>query len=165
MKYCRQPDNYSCGPTAIINAMKWAGMDASLKSHLPFLQFGCHTIDLECPDPENNGTTDWDFDRVLRYVAKGTFTVNRKKKPSFKELKAHLEKGHAACMSYHWEENNQIGDHFCFIEKLERGLFVCVNDHNAANENTVTYRSDKTIQKWLKKGDEYPFIWLLRISS
>lgn len=166
MRYARQPDKYSCGPTAILNALKWAGEDVSTKEHLPFLQFGCRTIDLEHPhDIDLNGTTDDDFDRVLRYVAKGMFRIRKVNHRSVAKMKAHLARGGAICFSYYWAEDGQSGHHFAFIEKLDRGQFVIVNDHNAQNEDTVTIRTSTTLRRWLKKHKESPCVWFLTLQD
>lgn len=166
MRYARQPDKYSCGPTAILNAMKWAGLDATSRNHLPYLQFSCRTIDLQHPeDFDSNGTLDSDFDRVLRYVGSGVFRVRRKKFPSAKELKKHLKKGGAVAICYHWEEAGQSGEHFCFLAGFERGFFVVINDHDAPNTETVRLRTFATIRKWLKKRKDNPSGWFLTMET
>lgn len=159
MRYIRQPDSYSCGPTAILNAMKWAGIDAT-SQYLPYLQFSCRTIDLETPaDPESHGTLSSDFDRVLRYVGTGAFHVRRKKNPTASEMKRHLEKGNAIALAYYWEDETEKGEHFCFIAGLERGLFVCINDHS--RPDTIRLRHMKTIKSWLTKHNDCPMAWFL----
>jgi hypothetical protein len=144
--------------------MKWAGMDVTSRDHLPYLQFGCRTIDLENPtDWEANGTTNADFDRVLRYVGKGEFRIRRKKHPSLESIRRHLKQGGAVCLAYAWEEGGQSGEHFCFIAGLERGLFVCVNDHHAPVVSAVIRRSATTLRRWLKKTSEDPCVWFLTL--
>ena len=162
VRYCRQLDYVSCGPICILNCLKWSGIDVTSQSHLPYLQFSCRTIDLEEPeDPDNNGTFDSDFDRVLRYVGKGVFNVRRQRFPTAEEIREHLESGGAVAISYHWEEDGQVGDHFCFISGMKRGFFECVNDHHSSYESTVSLRRIITLRTWLKKYDDCPTAWFL----
>lgn len=162
MRYVAQPDDYSCGPIAILNALKWAGLDASLRESLPFLQFGCRTIDPETPhDLESNGTTDTDFDRVLRYVLKGKFRVRRKKHPKLSDIENHCMGGGAVALSYYWNEGGEFGDHFCFISGMEKGRFVIANDHHAKTKNAVLIRSAKTLCRWLRVHGDDPIAWFL----
>lgn len=171
MKYIRQPDKYSCGPTAIVNAMKWAGIDANSRELIPFLQFGCRTIDLENPeDAESNGTTDQDFDRVLRYVAKGHFKIRRRKNPRINEIIKHLKAGKAVVLSYFWGPGSLKYGHFCFLLSVERGRVVTINDHES---ETIRRRTFATIAKWIKnkswdekKGeDESPYAYFLTLEK
>jgi hypothetical protein len=166
MRYLRQPDRYSCGPTAIINAMKWAGLDATSRDYLPYLQFSCRTIDLQNPtDADLNGTMDHDFDRVLRYVGKDVFKIKRRRSPSLPEIIRHLKRGGAVALSYFWQESGQEGLHFCFISGMDRGSFVCVNDHDAPNTATIRKRSRKTLKKWLRKAHDCPTVWFLSLEN
>lgn len=161
----KQPDSYSCGPTAILNAMKWAGIDAT-GQHLSYIQFSCRTIDLETPsDSTNHGTLTSDFDRVIRYVGSGVYTVKRKSRPTVSELKRHLQRGEAIAFAYHWEEAGQKGEHFCFISGFSKGLFVCINDHNALDGATICLRRAKTIKKWMKRFDDCPIAWFLTMEK
>ena len=158
MRFIRQPTSISCGPTAVLNVLKWAGIEANL-SHFPLLEFSCQTVDFSDPNNfEKNGTTDHDFDRVLRYVTKAFLKVRRNKRPSFKKIIEHLYTGESIVLSYRWEEDGQFGDHFCFLAGMKNGLIVCVNDHNAHDKNP-NLRRKTTIKQWLKKG--LPYAWFL----
>jgi hypothetical protein len=163
MRYIKQPDKFSCGPTAILNAMKWAGIDANGRDHIPYLQFACRTYDLE--DMEGQGTFNHDFDRVLRYVGKGSFAVKRKKNPTLSEMRRHLKAGHAIALAYHWEDGGQSGEHFCFIAGLWNGLFICINDHTELSGPTIRLRRPETVRKWLKKYEDCPTAWFLMIEN
>jgi hypothetical protein len=146
--------------------MKWSGIDASSRNHLPFLQFSCRTIDPEFPDDfDANGTTDQDFDRVLRYVGKGNFKVRRKKHPTLAQIRAHLKSGGAVALSYRWRESGQIGDHFCFIAGTSRGSWICINDHYSPDQGTTRLRKPKTVAKWIKRGKDYPTAWFLSLEK
>jgi hypothetical protein len=162
-KYIRQPDSYSCGPTAILNALKWAGLDVTLQE-FPLLQFSCRTVDPDSNDIEDHGTLDHDFDRVLRWSGKKVLKVRRRKNPSFKDIYIHVKSGGAICLGYFWREKKQGGEHFCFISGMRRGLFHVVNDHTIldfSNSND-RLRTSKTIKNWMKiKTDDCPIAWFL----
>jgi len=147
-RYARQTDDYSCGPTAIINALKWSGFDMTLQL-LPFFQHSCRTIDpVYFDDWDKNGTFDSDFDRVLRWSSRGKIKVRKKNCPLIEEIKEHLKDGGALCLSYYWRVKKENIGHFIFIEKLEDGYFFIINDHDN-NKETVKRRREKTIKKWL----------------
>ena len=160
MRYIRQPDEISCGPTAILNALKWGGMPVT-HDDLPKIQFACKTVNAYDPfDTENAGTYDHDFDRTLRYAGAPLFDVKRKNSFSFKSVKEHLLSGGAVCIGYYWVENGKEGAHFAFIEKIEKGYWVTINDHSSSS--AVKRRVEKTVRKWLtsrKMG--CPSVWFL----
>jgi hypothetical protein len=162
MGYIVQDDAYSCGPTAIINSLKWAGMSVT-KENLDLFRFSCRTIDPEFPDDwDSNGTTDSDLDRVLRYAGKGRIRVRKNKRPSFPMLMRHLKSGGAIIVAYYWKEEGQSGHHFAFISGLKNGYFEVVNDHS--RRGIVTRRRSSTIRKWLKRKDGSPICWFIEMT-
>lgn len=166
MRYFRQPDQYSCGPTAIANALVWAKVEVKFRPVMPFLQFSCHTRDLEFPnDWDSNGTLNSHFDRTLRYVTKGILDIRRVKNPSVAQMKKHLLLGGAIAFSYHWrEKDGQRGDHFVFVPEMKGDDFVVVNDHDLRKGRTSRLRSTKKMREFLKNwggGDQYATVWLL----
>lgn len=162
MGYIVQDDDYSCGPTAIINSLVWAGISVS-KEDLDLYRFSCRTIDPEFPkDWDLNGTTDADLDRVLRYAGKGRFRVKRTRRPTVPMLIRHLQKGGAFVLSYFWKEGVQSGHHFAFVSEMNRGCFAVINDH--AKDGIVTLRTQQTLRKWLKRKDESPICWLIEMT-
>lgn len=129
---------------------------------MPFLQFGCRTIDPQDPDNyDSNGTTNTDFDRVLRYVGRGLLKIRRVKHIRMKTMKAHLAKGGAVALGYHWDDGTESGDHFCIIVGYEDGKFTVVNDHVRDSMRAVTYRTDREVQKWIKVWKDDPVAWLI----
>ena len=166
MRYVAQSDDFSCGPVAILNALKWVGSDATIKNYLPFLQFGCRTIDLEDPTNwDDNGTSNQDFDRILRYVGKGKFKIRRTHRPTVPMIRRHLMAGGSVALGYFWRDGTSFGEHFCFLSKMENNQFVTANDHLSTTYNAVCYRLEKTIRRWLKKSDDSPVAWFLTKES
>lgn len=162
MRYIRQPDEISCGPTAILNALKWAGLPVT-HDDLPKIQFACKTANAIDPnDTENAGTYDHDFDRTLRYAGAPAFKVKRKSNFSFKSVKDHLLAGGAVCIGYYWEEKGQEGAHFAIIERIEGGYWITVNDH--LSKTAVKRRKEATVRKWLTlKKNGCPSVWFLTL--
>lgn len=151
-RYVKQPNQYSCGPTAILNALKWAGLDVTLQHH-PLLEFSCRAED---SDDDEFGILDHDFDRVLRWAGKNVFTVRRSKTPTLEVIREHLKNGGSVCLGYSWTE--ELGGHYAFIAGLDRGLFMVINDHIFDKKR----RTAKTIQKWLSnKTSDAPIAWFL----
>jgi hypothetical protein len=162
MEYIVQDDAYSCGPTAIINSLKWAGIGVT-KEHLDLFRFSCRTIDPEFPnDWDSNGTTDYDLDRVLRYAGKGKFKVRKRSRPSLPMLIRHLQKGGAVVIAYYWKEGSESGHHFAFISGMKKGCFEVVNDHSGKGAGTL--RRPSTLRKWLKRRDESPICWFIEMT-
>lgn len=161
MRYVIQPDKISCGPTAIINALKWAGVPTSLQD-LPKIQFSCKTVNPVDPtNVEAAGTYDHDFDRTLRYAGAPVFTVKKKSRPSFKSVKDHLAGGGAICIGYWWMEEGEENAHFAFIEGLKGSRWIVVNDHASTKEPTKL-RNEKTVRKWLTtRKNGCPAVWFL----
>ena len=157
-RYILQKDKISCGPVAIINALKWGGSLVT-EDELFLFQFSCRTINPENPsDHESGGTHTHDFDRTLRYAAKPLLNIKRKKFPSFRSVKNHLLSGGAICIAYYWKDKTEDGFHFAFIEQIERGCWLVINDH----EGYMRKRSDKTIRKWFSKKEDCPTVWFLK---
>jgi hypothetical protein len=161
-EYIRQPDEYSCGPTAIYNALLWAGYDSESKVIVPFLQFACQVHDPE--DHRAGGTNDSDFDRVIRYVGHGFFTTKLVRNPTVESIKRHLKKGGSVCLGYYWDETvDQDGEHFCFFAGMSGNNFTVVNDQDSmvCPDKTVRNRTQKTVKGWMKKRFGCPTAWLL----
>ena len=85
-RYASQPYDATCGPTAVINAGKWAGLGLSVKHDFVFMMDLCET-DWEI------GTYPWGIDRGLR-IALGLngVKVTRKRNASIKDIEKHLSK-------------------------------------------------------------------------
>lgn len=162
-RYVLQSDRYSCGPIAILNALKWAGQKINKFELLPFLQFACRTIDLEYPeDFDLNGTHDSDFERVLRYTGKGMFFIKRPKILTVKQLKLHLKRGGALAFSYYWKDGADGGEHWAFMPEYKNSSFMIVNDHTG---EVVKARSEKTIRQWFRKKYSSPTFYLLTLKK
>lgn len=163
MRYARQPHARSCGPTAILNALKWAGRPATLKREYPILRAEC-----KC----TNGTWRYIFDRVIRKHAKGLFTVERRALPTYSQLRRLCRSGHAFVLAYMnvgWQDA-----HYAFYFP-SAGKLYAVNEHDKCA--TVALCSKRQLMGALRRLHVpgrcidahnpigcYPVAWLLRKS-
>ena len=89
-RYASQPYDSTCGPTAVINAGKWAGLGLSVKQDFVFMMNLCET-------DKEIGTYPWGIDRGLR-IALGLngVKITRKRNASIKDIEKLLLKNGAA---------------------------------------------------------------------
>ena len=141
-RYASQPYDSTCGPTAVINAAKWAGLGLSVKHDFDFIMELCDT-DWEI------GTYAQNIDRGLR-IALGLngVKVTRKRNASIKDIENHLSKDGSVVVC------NK--DHVFLITDQTPRMFIAQN----YREGSTTGRVRKnTIQKtmipyevWFLKG-------------
>ena len=105
MRYCKQKDLYSCGPVAILNALKWGGAKATYSKHINFLAQECRT--------SKDGTEDKHFDRALRRNGKKWFTVLKPKYFDLQLITDHLYSDGAIIIA-HLELNPPHDWHYSF---------------------------------------------------
>lgn len=82
-RYVRQRNNYSCGPVALLNALKWAGRKCSYKD-LCAIQAQCRTT--------KQGTPFLDMVYAAR-LYKGDFSVVARHHVTLAKIDAHLKNG------------------------------------------------------------------------
>ena len=140
-RYASQPYDSTCGPTAVINAGKWAGLGLSVKHDFVFMMDLCET-DWEI------GTYPWGIDRGLR-IALGLngVKVTRKRNASIKDIEKHLSKDGSVVVC------NK--DHVFLITDQTKKMFITQN----YREGSTTGRVRKnTIQKTMIPHE----VWFLK---
>lgn len=166
-RYVTQPSLMSCGPVAIINALKWAGFPATLKNDYKWL-----AEVLDCED--ESGCVHPDVDRCLRDEGKNLFTVHGVPCPSIKEIEAHLRKeDRAVLISCIWrnKKNSEEALHATLFLKISRSgrSFTGVN---VVKGETLKLVRRRTLVRCLRRrfrGSSYfaellapvPFAWFL----
>ena len=157
IRYCKQPDDFSCGPVAIINAMKWRGQRASVRTHLKMLRKQCKT--------DRDGTFTERMDKVLRQYVSGVEHIDG---PSLKLFNKYIDLGHAVIISYAYTRNDGVEEgHFAMCIGRDNSFYTMVNDtynHNGELKSTVSKRtknSMKNIFANAKKYDDDIEIWIL----
>lgn len=159
-RYLRQYNNFSCGPIAILNALKWAGRRVTYAYHYEQLAVDCGLK----ADEDDYGTDNRDLDRVLRMHGKDYYTVRKPKTPTFEEFEQHLKNGGSAILCYlHYDEEGPEGHYAFFPEYLEESdIFVGINDKMY---ETYTERTRTELLNRFKKREHgkstYPRVWLL----
>jgi hypothetical protein len=88
--YIEQTDKYSCAPIAVMNALKWAGMNCPYD--LEWFQWVCRC---ECKD--GAGTYLSDLDTVIKFFG---LAERYYEGLSLKEIDINLSKGKAALITY-----------------------------------------------------------------
>lgn len=123
-RYTKQRDHYNCGPVAILNALRWAGINAPYASRIASLERWCRS------EPPDQGCSDTNFDRALRRAGSGIFLVRRVYQPLPRDIKAHLGAGEAVILNYGWKDGDRYGRHFSLIVPgSSRAPFRTVNAH------------------------------------
>lgn len=162
MDFMAQPDIYTCGPTAIANALIWAGHEVS-KEQFEKLKFSCRTIDPLAPTSyEANGTCDHDLDRVLRWAGRGIYGVKRNRKIDIQSLRKHLRNGGIVCLGYFLEHEEKIDGHYVLLTEVSGSDWTVINDYDGKMK-----RKTQTIKKWLNSSTEDHGVvtWLITRSS
>jgi len=165
IRYVRERnDNCSCGPIAIINAMKWSGEASTLRSHFRRV---CQAS--RCK-PSIRGAPRGHFDRTMHQLCPN---INIKKRvfPTIQSIYEHLQKSDSAVVvTISWIET---GDHVGRMVKSHYALlvrttasgksFVGINycrgkTQSLIRRTTLIYHCRRR-RNFL--GDWYPVAWFL----
>ena len=166
-RYVRQNDHFSCGPVAIANAMKWAGLKFSYaKSRERFLK-ACN-----CQNPV--GTTTRNFERALRELTDGLIEVKRRYGASTEDIKNHIKDGGSVvvCGKRVWDF--QLGSHYFNCVDYDGNKFLVTNETPSGSVNgeeiySWLWLTKKQFEKKIDSGDisdelyrtKYPKAWFL----
>lgn len=96
-RYFKQRDFFRCGPVAILNALKWAGVPVTVKHDLPRI---CRMS--KC-DSVWGGAVHNDMNSTLRRAGRGHFKVRLVCRPKLHEIEFHLWDGGALIVNFHYE--------------------------------------------------------------
>lgn len=161
-RFARQPYKYSCGPTAIINATKWAGYLCSIKEH--------HTlISRLCESSYEFGTDEAKFEEVLRRFISPEVSIRKRNRPSLRDVIQHLNRPDCAVVLLYWRGGKDYGrnprsitGHYVLLVSDNKGV-LCINDEVNV---TVMPLGPRELMKKLGFNDSdretYPQAWLLR---
>ena len=116
-RYCKQQDQFSCGPVALLNAMKWAGKRVSY-GDLPALRLACKCV-------PSTGTVASNLARASRQLI-DSHTIKHIHRPSLKLLNNHLEIG-SFILNYGFLYHGEPHGHYIFCFKGPRGVCKAVN--------------------------------------
>lgn len=162
-RYLKQYDTYSCGPTAILNALKWAGVAISYRSHYKRVARGCRVME---GSYRERGTLSADLDRTIRELGSGYFSIRKVRSCTIQQLTDHLQNGGAAVLAhlegdlYAGQEN--VEGHFSFWFDSNGDYFTGAND--GGPDATIVRTRAEMVRKMRRRkhaGDQYPEVWLL----
>ena len=157
VRYVRQSDKYSCGPTAIINAIKWAGYSYPSRDNLMFVARACSSS-------YEFGTEEADLERVLRQLTCGFLRVRKRCRPTIDELARHVAKPDCAAIVLYYHSSDPSGPgHYTLMTDADAGHVILVND---TTHETVT-RSPRCLfslrlRNMRDDRRSFPQAWLLR---
>lgn len=152
-RYVRQYDDFSYGPVAIMNAIKWSGRRCVVREDLARLRRATNC-------KSSDGTGHLDFDGALRKFLPGVL-VRKKPCPPIRQIEEHLRSGGAVIVQYCYVEE-KTGDK-CVHVSLFIGVsasgksFVGVNDKL---HKTVIRRRRSLFLKYFRV--KYPWVWFLK---
>lgn len=161
-RYAKQPNGYGCGPTALLNVLKWAGQRVTLKAHYRFLETLCKTHDLD--DPAWHGTAAKDFDTAIDCMSRinETFKVQYKPTITRKRIRRHLQAGGAVVLLH----CNELGTHYTLLIGIAKGsperrpVYITVNGfHDMPAVHGITHGG---LMNWMRHTDHNsPQAWLI----
>ena len=120
MRFIRQRDDHSCGPVAIINALKWAGVPVTYRTHFRRIKRLCRTTQDWGTRREDMSKALARYGLALRYEVRSLVTLQ--------EMEKHLLSGSALILEYWFREGEKYDGHYVFIYHNDDHGFMVVND-------------------------------------
>lgn len=125
IRYTKQYDEYSCGPTALINALKWAGHSVSYKRDIK-----TYRTRVQC---SQNGTGVMFLGMALNFISHKIQVIDKytnhylfiKKLPKWKRIKEHLTQGGGLILRYDWPNGDDA--HYILVTHLTQAMVGVVN--------------------------------------
>jgi len=164
-RYAKQPRGSSiCGPIAILNALKWAGAQATLRKDLKEIikKTGCNRGEY--------GTMLTAFEVALRHFGKEWFRVTVKYPwPGIETLETFLRNPeHAVITVFRWRDKKSLtsGEHYAFITGVSKTGRTFFSVNYGDNYQTVAHvRREEILEDHRISKDEwggiFPHLWFL----
>lgn len=137
MRYTRQRNKTNCGPTAVMNALKWAGYSCSYK------EFG-RALKVRCGWYPGEGVPQHKI-RYALCVTPELSVVQEKYAPNLGWIDKQLADDRAVLLCYYHKK----GGHCALIVDKTENYYVLVND---SWTKTIMKRHRKTVNKMIKFG-------------
>jgi len=147
----KQPHKASCGPVAVINALKWLGKPATYRTHLK----KCKKLGY----PTNPaGTSRRLLSRFLRYFK---IKYKRVTRPTLNDITKELDKGNAIILLYRTYSESGSWGHYTFINGY--------NDWGFKSKNALVPKFRPIIAdffRWSKRAktdgwNKVPTMWVI----
>lgn len=145
IRYLKQRDQFRCGPIAIINVLKWAGLPATYK-----------TIDLFSiimRTNENKGTKRLEITKALK-LFDPVIKFKHKNKPTSDDIRNHLDSNRIALVLIRWiDEKKKAHGHYFVIDRVSNNNFNCINySEDLLTESPISLDSMDVILHIIAKG-------------
>ena len=160
-RYIKQRDKSSCGPIAVINALKWSGHRVTELNSKKEIKIISRCAKFNPHNPKGLiGVPPDKLDQVMREftnlnVGKRISTVK------LKQIDQALDNGNAVILRYFWERGNRSGGHYILCVNKSDKTYTVVNDGRKVK--TVMKRNRKTMERMLttKLDGEGPVAWII----
>jgi hypothetical protein len=144
IRYVSQKDNFSCGPTAIVNLLKWLGYQASWKT-VTTIREDMWGGSKTGKAMRSFGTPTIVFDTfVICDDLFGQLLKTRASKPKVEDLISHLKKGRAVILDHFWP--GDTGGHYSLVIGYTKGKFILVNHQEG---ETISFKTRKYMENLL----------------
>lgn len=159
IRYVKQQNKYSCGPIAIINAIKWSGHKFAMKANLRLVirASGCEKI-LGCRRSRC-------FDHALRVFGDKKFKVKLKICPSIRFIENHLRQpGTAIIVNISRFDNHKVlQGHYILITKVSRSgkSFIVINYFTGETRSLIKRSILINDCRRRKSVRIHPVVWFL----
>ena len=161
--YLKQPDIYSCGPTAICNALIWGGfsVDKSVYDQVVDL---CNVFPIY-EDRKFYGTYRQAFDHALSKTLKEKLKILKRRDMDYEDVIKILDSGKSIIILYAWDTEESYGAHYCFMYK-EKKQYKVVNLYRKGEP--VRTLKKRVLKYMLHKSNDrfysYPYLWIINKS-
>lgn len=157
MRYMKQRDNYSCGPVAIMNVLKWAGLKFSYGEKIDYISKLC-----KCKAP--GGSYHNHFDKALRNVTDGLLKIQKIKRPKLAQIEEHLKTGGVVIINYAWKKIDKKGRHYALIADINKSelSMLLINDFEKGPARCwVSRQMFRTYNLRFQRTDPYYKAWFV----
>jgi len=141
MRFTKQYTLSDCGPVAVLNILKWAGMKVSYKDHIKHLKKECKFVN----DASFIGVRWWNIRAALKKIGSGALSVRTYHVRDIEVLQRHVSRGGAFILRYRsaprTEENPPGHFHYSAVVPHADGeSFLWLNHNPERMKMVVTAR-------------------------
>ena len=155
MRYLSQHDQYSCGPVALMNILRWIGLDIHYRNEIEWFQEITHCRE----DGILMGTTFGDMTRALKKF-KNLLTYHYLKHPKMLDLILNLALGRVVILSYRIQPKckRAIPGHYIVIIEKKGEKYLCLNTFNGKAKRWIP---EKEVERFFEISRQYPVMWVI----
>lgn len=140
-RYCKQYSEYDCGPTAVLNALKWAGYSLTL-------QKGYKALRHRCGWEKGEGTKAEDLVKTLKQYSKIKVKYLNKR-VTLKDLDSVIENKQSFILLYIYKDKQGKDEgHFVFGWGKDTRHYLVYNDTRRKPKKRLTR---KLMNKYLRR--------------